>query len=140
VKFRFLTHDHFQMRRFRIIIFAVVLGASCVAVAQGSNNGAGPPAKSESQNKSNCEPPKAIFSPSPLPPASWQGTGPKSAVTQLELMVDKKGKVHDPRVIQSGGDDVDKQAIEAVRSWRFKRAECRSDPLKIQINVTIQQQ
>jgi TonB family protein len=77
--------------------------------------------------------------PEPSPPASWERKGPKSAVTRLSVTVDKKGKVHDPLVIQSGGADVDKKAIEAVRTWRFKPARCGTAPIetKVQVNVTI---
>jgi TonB family protein len=93
----------------------------------------------DNAQKTPCNPPKAVSTPDPLPPDSWVGKAPKSASTQLELVVDKKGRIHDARVIRSGGSDVDKAAIEGVRQWRFKPATCGNDPIesRIQISVTI---
>ena len=67
------------------------------------------------QDKTPCISPKAVYTPDAVPPDSWVGKGPRTARTDLEVKVDKKGKEHDPVVIRSGGDDADKAAIEAVR-------------------------
>ena len=64
--------------------------------------------------------------------------GPTSAFTVLEVMVDKKGNAHDPQVVQSGGDDdIDKEAIKAVRKWRFKPARCGSHPIETKVRVSL---
>lgn len=123
------------MRLLRMMVSAVVICAGCAAVSQESNTDAVPLAKQESQTKSPCAPPNAVFTPAASPPPSWERKGPKSAITLLEVTVDKKGKVHDLLVIQSGGDDADKEAIEAVRRWRFKPARCGTDTIETKVRV-----
>jgi TonB family protein len=55
----------------------------------------------------------------------------------FDLMVDKKGKVHDPVVIRSGGNDVDKQAADTVRRWRFTPATCGTEPIETKVRVEV---
>src|SRR5579872_487815 len=128
-----------QRRALWVIVWLVLLGLECVSCAQESNTKTIAQAKPESSTKSPCKPPKPVFKPDPSPPANWVGKGPKSATTLLEVTVDTKGTVHDPLVIQSGGDDVDKEVIETVRQWRFTPATCGTDPIqaKIHLNVAI---
>jgi TonB family protein len=56
-------------------------------------------------------------------------------MTRLELTVDKKGRVKNPAVVQSGRKDVDREAMEAVRQWRFTPAMCGTDPIEAKIQV-----
>jgi TonB family protein len=53
------------------------------------------------------------------------------------VTVDKKGRVKKPVVVQSGGNDVDEQAIEAVRRWRFAPAICGTDQAETKIHVEV---
>ena len=94
-------------------------------------------AAEEAQDKVPCDPPKAIHTPDPVPPESWVGRAPKNAEIRLEVTVDKKGKVHDPVVIKSGGHDADKSAIEAVRNWRFIPAKCGQNAIETKTNVVL---
>jgi TonB family protein len=94
-------------------------------------------ADSEAQSETPCSKASLIYSPDPHPPQSWAGQGPKNAETRLEISIDKKGKVHDPVVIKSGGSDVDKEAIDAVRSWRFTPAKCGKNPIESKTNVVV---
>ena len=125
------------MRLLETLICAVIMSTGCVAVAQESNAEAVPPAKQEPARKEPCKPPKATFTPDPSPPASWERKGPKAATTVLQIVVDKKGKVHDLVVIHSGGNDADKQVIDSVRQWRFTPATCGTDPIETKINVEV---
>ena len=125
------------MRLLRMLICTIIMSAGCVAVAQESNTEAAQPAKQEPAQKQPCKPPKAIFTPDPLPPASWERKGPKAATTVLEIVVDKKGKVRDPVVVHSGGNDVDKQAMGSVRQWRSTPATCGTEPIETKINVEV---
>ncbi len=129
------------MRLVTVTICAIALGADYSSIALSSSNQPSTPPKQESSQKTPCKAPKVVFNPPPSPPDSWLGKGPKSATTRLELTVDKRGKVKNPTVIQSGGKDVDRQAMEAVRQWRFTPAMC-GDPMevKIQVNVDIRLQ
>jgi TonB family protein len=92
----------------------------------------------ELQSKTPCTPPKPMHSPAAAPPSTWVGKGPKHGESQLEITVDRKGHVHDPIVIQSGGPDVDRAAIEAVREWRFTPAMCGKDPTETKVRVVMQ--
>jgi TonB family protein len=123
-----------------ITICAVLLGVSCSAIAQNSNDQSATPPKQESPQKPPCKQrklPKVVFNPPASPPDSWVGKGPKSAMTRLELTVDKKGRVKNLAVVQSGGKDVDRQAMEAVRQWRFTPAMCDTEPIEVKIQVEV---
>lgn len=132
------------MRIVMVSACAALLGMCCSGLAQTSNEQPATPSGQESPQKPPCErkPPKVVYNPPASPPASWERKGPKSAMTRLELTVDKKGRVKNPAVVQSGGKDVDREALEAVRQWRFTPASCGTDPIeaKIQVEVTIQLQ
>jgi TonB family protein len=58
-------------------------------------------------------------------------------MTRLELTVDKKGRVKNLTVVESGGKDVDRQAMEAVRQWRFTPSMCGADPIEAKIQVKV---
>jgi len=126
------------MRIVMMSLSAVLLGACCSLFAQNSNDQSATPARQESpQQKPPCKLPKVVYNPPASPPASWERKGPKSATTRLELTVDKKGRVKNPAVVQSGGKDVDREAMEAVRQWRFTPASCGTDPIEAKIQVEI---
>jgi TonB family protein len=129
------------MRIVLVTICAVLLGASCSAIAQNSNDPSTTPPEQESPQKPPCKQrklPKVVFNPPASPPDSWVGKGPKSAMTRLELTVDKKGRVKNLAVVQSSGKDVDRQAMEAVRQWRFTPAMCDTDPFEVKIQVEVE--
>jgi periplasmic protein TonB len=113
----------------RFVLPAALLLASAFAVVST--------AADEPERNPPCKPPQAVFTPDPHTPDSWGRKGPRTAFTQLELMVDTKGKAHDPVVIRSGGDDVDKAAVEAVRRWRFKPATCGKDAIETKISIRL---
>ncbi len=125
------------MRIVMITICGVLLSATCSVIAQNSSDQPSTPPKQASPQKPPCKPPKVVSNPPASPPDSWAGRGPKSALTRLELTVDKKGRVKNPVVVQSGGKDVDKQAMEAVQRWRFTPAVCGTDPIETKIQVEI---
>lgn len=128
------------MRIVTMSLCAVLLGVWCSAIAQTSSDQSASPARQESPQKPPCKPPKVVYNPPASPPASWAGGGPKSATTLIEFTVDKKGRVQNPAVVQSGGKDVDRQAIEAIRQWKFTAAMCGTNPIeaKIQVQMDIQ--
>jgi TonB family protein len=95
-------------------------------------------ATDEPPSETPCTPPKPVVTPPAAPPSSWVGKGPKHGEAQLEIRVDKKGHVHDPIVIQSGGPDVDKATIEAVREWRFTPGMCGKDSKETKVRVVMQ--
>ena len=92
---------------------------------------------SQPQESEPCTRPKPVFTPDPTPPDGWFGKGPKTARTTLEMTIDKKGRVLDPKAINSGGKDVDARAIEAVKNWRFVPKTCGKDPVETRMHVLV---
>jgi TonB family protein len=125
-----------QMRA-RLNICVILLFICCAAVGQDPNTEAAPPTKQDTPQKPSCELPRVVYKIPASPPASWGRKGPKSATTRLALTVDKKGGVKNPAVVQSGGKDVDREAMEAVRQWRFTPASCGGKPFEAQILVDV---
>ena len=115
----------------RFVIMGMLLTLA-LPVARASDDQKKPPCKQQT-------PPKITFAANPSPPSSWMGKGPRQAKTVIEITVDTNGKVHDPRVVTSGGDDADKSALEAVQKWRFDPAKCGEAAVeaKIKVSVTI---
>ena len=120
------------MRRIMAVLCAAALVAGRAAIAQTS---AAQPTKATSQRIDPCKAPKVVSSPPASPPESWLGKGPRSATTVLEITVDKKGRVRNPTVVESAGKDVDREAMEAVRRWRFTPAMCGTTPTEMKIHV-----
>ncbi|HKV82863.1 MAG TPA: energy transducer TonB [Candidatus Sulfotelmatobacter sp.] len=80
--------------------------------------------------------PEAIYSPEPsfsdeARKAKFQG------IVMLMVVVGKDGRVYDIRVRQSLGMGLDEQAIEAVKSWRFRPAMFQGQPVATQIAVQV---
>jgi TonB family protein len=48
------------------------------------------------------------------------------------------GRVKNLGVVDSGGKDVDRQAMEAVRQWRFAPSMCGADPIEAKIRVKVE--
>jgi|SRR5579862_1817035 len=125
------------MRLTMATVCAAALVAGCVAIAQNSADQSTTSPKQESSPKTPCKPPKVVFSPQASPPDSWIEKRPQSALIVVEVTVDKKGRVRNPTVTQSGGKDADREVIEAVRQWRFKPAMCGTDPIEVKTKVEI---
>jgi protein TonB len=55
-----------------------------------------------------------------------------------EVLVDRKGKVTDLKITQSGGFTVlDQAALQAVKRWLFKPAKQGDDPIDDRVKVPI---
>lgn len=67
--------------------------------------------------------PKLEYSPAPLYPFAARIHGDQGFVL-VAVSVDEKGKVREPFILQSSGNEFDKAALDAVRQWRYS-------PLKI---------
>jgi TonB family protein len=92
-------------------------------------------AQAASGSKKNCVPPRVIYSPEPGP-----SHYPKkdSADVSIDVLIDAKGKVLEPKVVTSSGtDEFDHDAIVAVRAWRFKPSTCDGKPIPVHIIVQV---
>ncbi|MGA7967574.1 MAG: energy transducer TonB [Terriglobales bacterium] len=78
--------------------------------------------------------PKLDYARSPMELAG--NPGRISSVT-VRLVVDIKGKPQDVKIVRSGGDKFDRQAIELVRGWQFRAATCNGQPMAKQIEVQV---
>src|SRR6185369_6415441 len=83
--------------------------------------------------------PKAKYAPDPEPPSSWIGHK-KSAMVVLEILIDKKGKVREEKVVSSEDAGATKNTLETVKRWRFKPAMCGKEPVESHINVEVRTQ
>ncbi len=81
----------------------------------------------------NPTPPKAVYTPAPVPP---RRENPKNPVV-LWLIVGTDGKPRDITVVRSVDNAFDAAAVEAVQRWRFKTGTCDGEPIETQINVDI---
>ena len=58
--------------------------------------------------------------------------------TAVEITIDKQGKVQDPIVKQSSGnEELDKAAVQAVSAWAFEPATLDGKPVAVYYTITI---
>ena len=82
-----------------------------------------------------CTPPQATYSPDP-PPSHYPLKDSASVI--LNVLIDEKGQVREPKVTRtSGSDEFDHDAVSTVQAWRFKSAACDGKPIAAHINVQV---
>jgi TonB family protein len=82
-----------------------------------------------------CTPPQATYSPDP-PPSHYPLKD--SAFVIVNILVDEKGQVREPKVTRtSGSDGFDHDVVTAVQTWRFKSAACDGKFIPAHINVQV---
>jgi TonB family protein len=82
--------------------------------------------------KKKCDPPKATYSPSST---YFYDRG----VAIISILVDEKGLVQDPQLVQSSGSKgYDKDWMKTVRKWRFQPALCDGKPSPMRFNIEFQ--
>lgn len=59
------------------------------------------------------------------------------AELQVQVKVGVQGKVEAAQTTETGGDDLDRAALEAVKKWEFEPAKCDGDPVVHKLPVTI---
>jgi TonB family protein len=108
----------------RAAISLLIVSASWIMCAQ-TTNGSG----------KKCLPPQVTYSPEP-PPSHYPLKD--SALAVLNVLVDEKGQVLDPKVVKSSGsDEFDHDAMGAVQKWRFKPASCDGKPIPTRMKLQI---
>jgi TonB family protein len=80
--------------------------------------------------------PECKYCPNPRVPAEDQKKGIQGTVT-LRITVDVDGYAHDIKVVKGLGRELDQNAIEAVRAWRFKPANINGKPVPVQVNIEV---
>jgi len=82
--------------------------------------------------KKNCTPPKAKYTLEPPIDDYKNNLG----VVTLAVFVDEKGSVSSARIVDSSGsDNFDRDALDAVRQWKFKPSLCEGKPTPAHIAV-----
>jgi TonB family protein len=86
----------------------------------------------EEASASPCESlavPEALATPSPL----FNGTD-EVRVT-LSFIVGTDGQVHSPLILEGINDEVDREVLEVVRSWRYRPALCNGAPTETEAKI-----
>ena len=88
-----------------------------------------------SQPERKCSLPKPTDTPDP-PPSHYPSSKVGSAT--IQVLVDEKGQVRDPKIVQSSGNsDFDSDAVDTVKRWKFKPSICDGKPTPVRINVVL---
>ncbi len=107
----------------RIFLTSIVLMVSFTALSLGQNKGLCPPAPAASAlNAKNT-------------PSPRRATDAKSIAVTVLTVVSDTGYVCDARVLNGVEKDIDKEAVETVRSWHFKPA--RKDGRDVPVVITV---
>jgi TonB family protein len=110
--------------RFRILIIPFLL----IAGAYGQKS-----------NPAPCDNPtypvSRITNKAPVSPSTWKA--PRSAVVDLDMIVDREGNVRDAVVVHSGGPDADDAVLKTVRTWGYVPAMCGATPVEMKVHVRI---
>jgi TonB family protein len=103
----------------RLLVALIIFGMSPCMVHSQTTDG----------SRKNCAPPRATYNPSP---AYFYDRG----VAVISILVDEKGLVRDPQLVQSSGSKgYDKDGMSTVRKWRFAPALCDGKPSPVRINI-----
>jgi periplasmic protein TonB len=108
----------------------LVICVSWVAFAQAAT-----PQTPTNEPGTKCLPPKVTYS---IDPSPSYYPRKESALTVLDVLIDEKGHLHDPKVTRSSGSrEFDDDAIGAAKQWRFKSATCDGKPISTHISLEI---
>lgn len=81
-------------------------------------------------------PPVAIYSPQPKYPQEARLANKQGEIT-LAVVVDDKGHVQSAEITKGLSPELDKRALEAVRSWRFKPAIKNGKPVSVRVDIHV---
>ncbi len=122
---------------------ALLAGSICLAaqtqdVPQSSSQPANPTPNSTppAQNGSRTTPPHAIYSPGPDYPEKARKAKVQGVVT-LKLTVSPDGSTKDIQVVKHLRSDLDANAVDAVRTWKFEPATKDGKPVAVSINIDV---
>jgi protein TonB len=115
-------------------ILILVLSISIGILAQAQNTSTIPENTAKpAKPKSKIVPPKEIDAPPPKPTFD---EGKRPIIITVLIGVD--GLVHEPKIIQSSDSErADANALEAVKTWKYKPATQDGVPVPVRINIEI---
>jgi protein TonB len=80
------------------------------------------------------QPPRATFQPAPQYPAQLKKRKIQGTVYVL-FIVDKDGRVRDPKIQKSDNAELDIHAMNAVKKWRFEPGKVAGKPVQFRMRV-----
>lgn len=81
-------------------------------------------------------PPRVVEAPDPDYPPEEVGSG-RTPVVVLHVTIDVEGRVVDAHVDDSAGEHFDREALAAVRRWRFEPARREGRPIAARVRVEV---
>lgn len=93
-------------------------------------------------NSDNVTPPSSIHTPAPEQKATGAtstGTDEKvvEGVVILNIVVDREGKVSKVKVVRSLTPDMDRKAVERVKTWKFYPSRKDGMPVAVEMNIEV---
>jgi TonB family protein len=92
----------------------------------------------------NVTPPSSIHTPAPAPEQKATGVSPTGTnekvvegVVILNIVVDREGKVSKVKVVRSLTPDMDKEAVERVKTWKFDPSRKDGMPVAVEMNIEV---
>jgi TonB family protein len=72
------------------------------------------------------------------PSASYPSNAPRlksgdSVSVSVSFVVDEKGEVTDPKILESAGKQLDEAVLQAIRKWKYEPARKQGAPVKVKI-------
>jgi TonB family protein len=127
--------------------FAIMVGSLYLVAqdrAQSSSQPTGPalnstpPAQNDHspQDGSRTTAPHAIYSPGPDYPEKARKAKVQGVVT-LKLTVSPDGTTKDIQVVKHVRSDLDANAVDAVRTWKFEPATRDGEPVAVSLNIDV---
>ena len=128
-------------RRMRLFVALFVASASflfspSLLAQDSSNKGCEPVYELKNARENGIQAPKPIYAPE-AEYSDYARRKKISGVVLLSFVVAKDGTVHDPAVIKSLEQSLDKQALNAVKKWRFAPATKDGQPVAVRIQADI---
>ena len=80
-------------------------------------------------------PPKATYTPDPLYPVEMGKH--RNALVVLRVRLSPEGKLTAMEVQQTAGAAFDREAIAAVKQWKFNPAKCAGVPVEVEVNIEV---
>jgi TonB family protein len=88
--------------------------------------------------------PSSIHTPAPAPEQKATGVSPTGTnekvvegIVILNIVVDREGKVSRVKVIRSLTPDMDKKAVEGVKTWKFYPSRKDGMPVAVEMNIEV---
>ncbi len=90
----------------------------------------------ESLKAKGTTPPRPIHTPEPHSSVP-HSIGDMRGIVVLEILVDDKGKVQQPKIIRPVGYGLDEEAVATVRTWSFKPATQDGKPVPMHMAIEV---